>query len=128
MSSRRVLLASCGDECAQALARLLAQRGFETLPCFTIPELKSALASQRIDLVFCATQLHDGSFRDALQALTSSQAGPPVVVFSRVGEPDEYLEAMRLGAFDFIAPPYRAREVDWIVSNAIGRVFSAASA
>ena len=125
MSSRRVLLASSGDESAQTLARLLSQRGFETLPCFTIPELKSALASQRIDLVFCATQLHDGSFREALQALAPSLAGPPVVIFSRGG--DEYLEAMRLGAFDFIAPPYGSGEVDRIVSNAIGTVFSVAA-
>jgi DNA-binding NtrC family response regulator len=125
MSSRRVLLASSGDEFAQTLARLLSQRGLETLPCFTIPELKSALASQRFDVVFCATHLQDGSFREALKALAPSHAGPPVVVFSRVGE--EYMEAMRLGAFDFIAPPYRSGEVDRIVSNAIGTVFTAAA-
>ncbi len=84
------------------------------------------LADQRIDLIFCATQLNDGSFREVLRAMEFDQSRLPVVVFSRVGEPEEYLEAMRLGAFDFIAPPYRCSDLDWIVSNAVGRVFSAA--
>ena len=126
MSRRRVLLASCRDECAQALASLLAQCGLEILPCSTVHELQAVLADQRIDLIFCATQLNDGSFREVLRALEFAESHLPVVVFSRVGEPEEYLEAMRLGAFDFLAPPYRYRELDWIVNNAVGRVFSAA--
>ncbi len=127
MSARcRVLLASCGDECAQALARLLTQCGLETLSCSTLRELQALLPDQTVDLIFCATQLNDGSFREVLRAVEVASSPLPVVVFSRVGEPEEYLEAMRLGAFDFIAPPYRCRELDWIVSNAVGRMFSAA--
>lgn len=124
---RRVLLASSGDECSKALARLLAQCGLETLSCSTLRELQAVLAEQRIDLIFCGTQLNDSSFREVLRAVKFAQSPLPVVIFSRVGEPEEYLEAMRLGAFDFIAPPYRCSELDWIISNAVGRVFSAAS-
>ena len=94
--------------------------------CSTLRELQSRLANQQIDLIFCATKLNDGSFREVLRALKLAQPPVPVVVFSRVGDPEEYLEAMRLGAFDFLAPPYGPREVDWIVSHAMGRALCSA--
>jgi FixJ family two-component response regulator len=34
---------------------------------------------------------------------------------------DEYIEAMNLGAFDFIAPPYRGTEIISVVDSASKR-------
>jgi FixJ family two-component response regulator len=36
-----------------------------------------------------------------------------------------YIEAMSLGAYDYIASPYRQSEVEWIVGNAVRRISSA---
>jgi DNA-binding NtrC family response regulator len=72
-------------------------------------------------LVFCESYLADGTFRDVLRIAEHTQSNVPVVVTSRVGDTGEYLEAMELGAFDFLARPYRRAEVNWILSRALGR-------
>jgi len=41
------------------------------------------------------------------------------VVFSRLGEWDHYLEAIRLGAFDCLRYPFRTGELRWVVNRAL---------
>ena len=77
-------------------------------------------------MVFCEGRLRDGSFRDLLRAAEVAEARLPVVVASRLAETDEYLEAMRLGAFDFVARPYLQSEVESIVHRALERSLVAA--
>jgi DNA-binding NtrC family response regulator len=72
-----------------------------------------------IPLVVCAADLADGSFREMLRAREVAEPKIPVVVASRRDDAAEYMEAMQLGAFDFIARPYRPSELQWIVFNAL---------
>ena len=69
--------------------------------------------------MFCEVGLPDGDFRDLLGKVTGLAIKVPVVVASRLDDWDAYLEAMQLGAFDYIARPYRQAEVEWIVSRAL---------
>ena len=52
------------------------------------------------------------SHRDLLPAARHRQQGTRVVVITRTGEWEQYLEAMRLGAFDFIRGPMHPTDVE----------------
>jgi FixJ family two-component response regulator len=52
------------------------------------------------------------------QGQQTRDSGSPVV---DVRDVHEYIEAMNLGAFDFVAPPYRSSEIVSIVDGAYRR-------
>jgi len=127
MISRLKVLVICSDPAnRQTLKRVLEECHLATEMCSTVSDARARLARKRVPLVFCEAELADGSYRDVLGAPECAKANVPVVVTSRAGETHQYLEAMRLGAFDYMASPYRRSEVEWIVSHVAGTVGAAA--
>ncbi len=115
----RVLVASPYPETRQLVSSILGQCKLDPVLSSTVSEAKTVLALQLISLVFCEDHLPDGSFRDILSREGLSPTGAPVVVISRSGDWDKYLEAMRSRVFDYVAYPFQQGEVEWIVSKAL---------
>lgn len=114
-----ILLVSGDPETRRMLSEALRLSGAKLTSASSVAEARQLLARERPALVFCERRLADGSFRDVLRTQEVTQTGLPVVVASRLAETEEYLEAMRMGAFDFIAQPYHRGEVEQIVQNAL---------
>lgn len=119
VGSLKVLVACSDRESQQLLFALLSSCGLEPVFSSTLQEARAILSRQVIPLVVCAADLADGSFREMLRTREVAELKIPVVVASRRDDAAEYMEAMQLGAFDFIARPYRQSELQWIVSNAL---------
>ena len=117
MSGLGVLVANSDTGKRTALVDILAQCGLESMTVTSVDEVRAALAQQAVHLVFCEHALPEGGFREVLRLAQVTGSGVPLVVSSLLGELEEYLEAMQLGAFDFIAPPYRPCEVKSIVNS-----------
>jgi two-component system response regulator PilR (NtrC family) len=115
--SAKVLVASSDLENGHSLRKLLVECGIDSAVVSSLEEARVVLAKETISLMICDAQLAGGGFRELLQSAESTKI--PVVVASRLPDTREYLEAMRLGAFDFIASPYRRAEMQQIVSNAL---------
>jgi DNA-binding NtrC family response regulator len=81
-------------------------------------EAVETLRKEPVGLVFCDKSLPDGTYRDLLTAARGLTTRVRVVVTSHQADWDEYLEAMRLGAFDVIAVPCRPTDVEWMVIQA----------
>jgi len=129
MQNRLKVLVACSDlESGRQLRECLSQCGLDPIPSSTVKEARAILSRQSIPLVICATDLADGTFRDLLRAAEIAAPQVPVVVASHGESTAEYLEAMEMGAFDFIACPCRRAELEWIVSNALRRAVVAAHA
>ena len=118
MPSRlRVLVVSSDSENGRKLGTILSECGLDPVPASTLEEAQALLAKRDALLVFCDAELANGTFHEVLRLAEAVRI--PVVVASRVHETLQYLEAMRLGAFDFIALPYRRSEVEHIVASAL---------
>src|SRR5256714_6563147 len=114
----QILVASPEIESRRALTTILRNEGHETLTASRLGEVKEALDSQNIGIIFCDRRIADGNYRDVL-ALTRTQQKPvKVVVTSRLADWDEYLEALHHGAFDLIASPCRPTDVLWALIQA----------
>lgn len=124
-SPLRVLVASADPDIGRKLGNVLSECGLDPVLTATLQEAQSLLGKPDISLVFCDAELVDGTFRELLH-LTEA-ANIPLVVASRVHETRQYLEVMRLGAFDFVASPYRRSEVEHIVATALHRPVAAAA-
>jgi two-component system, response regulator FlrC len=119
LSCLGVLVANSDAGKRSALVDVLAQFDLEPMTVTSLEEVRVILAQQVVHLVFCEDALPGGGFREVLRLAQATRSGVPLVVSSRLCELEEYLEAMQLGALDFIAPPYRPSEVESIVNSVL---------
>src|SRR5262249_10220268 len=78
----------------------------------TVREAHEVLATRPIRLVFCEENLADGSYRNLLDSIHSAQPSTQLVLMLSTGEWDEYLEALKLGAWDVVRCPLQATDVE----------------
>lgn len=78
---------------------------------------KEALSLQSFGIVFCDEFLSDGSYRELLTTHVTPN-GLKLVLMLRWANWPEYLEAMRLGAFDGLRSPLQPAEVENVLLRA----------
>lgn len=87
----------------------------------SLPAALAALSTDDYSVVICESNLGDGSWKDALDAIRRL-ASPPLLIVTSV-HADEYLwaEALNLGAYDVLAKPFSPAEVTRVVDLACQR-------
>jgi len=101
------------------LVAVLRRCGVDTTVCSGLAEaFHYVVQPAAFHLIFCEEKLVDGDYRDVLHLARQSGSGIPLVVCSLVGEFPEYLQAMELGAFDLVSPPYRLLQVQHLIESA----------
>jgi DNA-binding NtrC family response regulator len=73
-------------------------------------------------LVFTDTQLPDGTWADILAVAEKAKRPVNVIVVARLVNTRFYVEAIETGAFDFIAPPFNATDLAYVVRSAVDNV------
>lgn len=113
-----VLVVSSSVEARRHLTAILRRENIDPICAGTVHESQQFLAKDPVGLIFCDGQLPDGTYRDLISASRGMKSRARVVVTSSDGDWDEYLEAIRSGAFDVIAFPCRPTDVEWMVIQA----------
>jgi DNA-binding NarL/FixJ family response regulator len=120
MADKIRLLLACSDPVSRAhLAESLKDTEFETILAFNCAESSNLLAKVPVSMVFCEDQLPGGGFPKLLNLVKHGGTNTPIVVLSRTGEWEEYLNALRLGAFDMVIPPYDRVAIHTVAYNAL---------
>ena len=73
-------------------------------------------------LVFTDTELPDGTWADILAEAERAAQPVNVIVVARVVDTRFYVEAIETGAFDFLAPPFVAGDLAYVVRSALDNV------
>jgi DNA-binding NtrC family response regulator len=118
----RVVVACTNRKNLEVLIGLLRQSGLEPIPASSVNETKLLLAQEETAFVICQASFSDGDFRDLLRVAVRNGSNVPVIVCTDFYDPPLYLEAMELGAFDYLACPYYRDGVEWVVGNALKEV------
>jgi two-component system, NtrC family, nitrogen regulation response regulator NtrX len=84
---------------------MLRARGHQTLSAASVGEGLRLFAERRPAAVLLDLKLPDGTGIDVLRELQRQSPGTPVVVISGFGSVGEAVEAMRMGATDYIEKP-----------------------
>ena len=119
MTDCPVLIASSDLQNRVALRDIFVQLGLDPLCSASMQETRETLATMPVSIIFCERSLSDGSFREMLNIAKRTNPKVCVVVTSRMESRDEYLEAIRLGAFEVIPFPCHPTDVDWVVIRAM---------
>src|SRR5271168_3274632 len=97
-----VLVVSANLESRRSLTKILEAVSVHVVPCSTLNQAEQVLSLQRPHLIFCDERLPDGDYSDLLELKDPGRIPPPIVVLTRTGEWELYMEATRRGAFDVI--------------------------
>ncbi len=104
-STELILVIDDDDGVRKTTVGLLQARGHPTLAAPTVREALRLFAERRPAAVLLDLKLPDGAGIDVLRELQRQAPGTPVIVVSGYGSVGEAVEAMRVGATDFIEKP-----------------------
>jgi DNA-binding NtrC family response regulator len=118
----RILVVDDEASMRRVLAVLLREGGHEVVEAGGAREAIAVLESSPLDLVLTDQKLLDGSGLDVLAACVEADPALPVVLLTAYATVELAVDAMRSGAFDFIAKPFRPDVVRAVVRRAVEHV------
>ncbi len=102
------------------MRRALEQEGYEVSVADTAAAGCRRLAERRFDLVLTDLKLGDGTGIDVLAECRQTQPQVPVIVLTAFGTVQTAVEAMKLGAADFLEKPLEIDELFELVRSFLG--------
>jgi len=117
----RILVVDDEHAICQAFEKLLRLEGHTPLIAASGPEALELARRQRPDAVFLDIQMPGMSGLEALQQLQAKYADLPVVVMTAYGTMETAIEAMRLGAFDYLGKPVELPQIRTLLQRMLHR-------
>lgn len=115
----RILLVDEDHRDRDHYRRVLHDSGFEVRTCSDFVEGASLLRTEKFDCVFVDQGGPDFKGRVVLEHSVAKDRFRPVVIMSHYHDVGCYLEAMQLGAVDYLEKPVSALEIVRVVTTHI---------
>ena len=109
--AHRILLVEDEAGLREVLALTLEGAGFEVAPVGSRLEAERALAAGPIDAVLSDLKLKDGTGIQLLQWMKDRGLEAPLVIMTAYATTETTVEALNLGAVDFITKPFRNEDL-----------------
>ncbi len=118
--ANRIQVAVVDDdpEIRALLHRVLGKSGFTTAEATSGAEAMALLGRQAFDVALVDIKLPDASGLDILRWARESEVDSEFVVLTGNADVETAVEAMRLGAYDFVTKPWRNAELVEIIGKA----------
>jgi two-component system repressor protein LuxO len=118
-SVKHVLLVEDSPSLVRAYEHYLADEPYDLTIAETGQQAVDALASREFDAVLLDLRLPDMDGMDILERLHDQKNAPRAVVITAHGSINIAVEAMRLGAFDFLVKPFNNEKLITALSGAL---------
>jgi two-component system response regulator PilR (NtrC family) len=99
----------------------LAREGYDVECAATLTEASQALAAGGFQAIITDMRLPDGSGLDLLRQLDRQGGAERAIVITAYGSPENAVEALKAGAFDYLTKPVDLRQFRAVVASAVGR-------
>jgi two-component system, NtrC family, response regulator PilR len=119
--SLRILLVDDEASLLEFLAILFQGEGYDVQTAHSVDEARTALAGRSFDAVLCDILMPDGNGLDLLREIRAGEQGPPVIMMTAYTSTKSAIEAMKLGAADYVSKPFDVDELKIVVQKALER-------
>ncbi len=119
--STRVLVADDEPITRQLCLEVLEGLGYATQVAETCSRALSVLEEGRVDIVVSDVQMPDGNGIDLLRTIKENHPGVDVLVMTGYGTISEAVEAVKLGAYDYITKPFKVDDFRRLVERLVER-------
>jgi two-component system response regulator PilR (NtrC family) len=115
-----VLIVDDEESLLEFLSLLFQQEGFRVTTASSVTAARELLNNgDGFDLAMCDLYMPDGSGLDLLREIKELQPQASVIMMTAYSSTKSAIEAMRLGAYDYISKPFDVEEVKVLVQKAL---------
>ncbi len=111
LSVRRVLIVDDEENLRHMLLVMLKKGGYEPTAVPDGTQALKVLQKDSFGIVLCDIRMPKMDGMAFLTALRETELAPYVIMMSAYGSTETAIEAMKLGAYDFISKPFKADEI-----------------
>jgi len=114
----RVLIVDDDESLRESLALVLGAEGWEVSVAADAAQALARFDEANPDLVLCDLRMPGRDGLSLLPELSRRRPDAPVILMSAYGTEELALEAMRRGAYDYLAKPFQPAEVELAIRKA----------
>lgn len=119
MSKPLALVIDDEPDIRELLSLTLGRMDIDTAVAADVKSAKAALTDTRFDICLTDMRLPDGDGLELVEWMQKNSSGVPVAVITAHGNVETAVQALKLGAFDFISKPLDLKNLRNIVRNAL---------
>jgi DNA-binding NtrC family response regulator len=113
-----ILVVDDDESIVQAFRAFLASEGHDCRVASNVDDAVREVSSGRPDLVITDVRMPGADGLEGLQRMRETAPGLPVIVMTAYGTSQTSIEAMRLGAFDYLSKPLDLDELRTLIRKA----------
>ena len=119
MSKPLALIIDDEPDICELLSLTLGRMDIDTAVAGDVKSAKAQLSGKRFDICLTDMRLPDGDGLELVEWMQKNASGVPVAVITAHGNVETAVQALKLGAFDFISKPLDLKNLRNIVENAL---------
>ena len=115
----RIMIVDDEPAMVEVIATICREQGHEPIPCNSGQKAMDLIASVAPQVVICDMKLGQISGFDVLKACKEAMPQAPFIMVTAYKTVESALEAMKLGAFDYIVKPFKIDELQLTIQRAL---------
>jgi len=121
MASERILIVDDEEGMRRLLGRVLTREGYDTTTVASGADALRHVAMERYDLVLTDIKMPEMDGLQLLAELKDYEPSLPIIVMTAYGTVENAVQALRSGAYDYIAKPFETDEIKLAVAKVLER-------
>jgi DNA-binding NtrC family response regulator len=117
--AERILIVDDEALIRKSLSQVLTRRGYDVEVAASAAEARTVFAPNGFSLVLLDLRLPDGTGIELLQEFREAQGDLLAIMMTAFSNVETAVEAMRLGAYDYVNKPFKSRDIEVIVRLAL---------
>ena len=114
-----ILVVDDEENTREGLSKILAKEGYSVEMAANGREAMALLKRQEFDLVITDMRMPLMDGLEVLREIKKMDEGIGVIMITAFGEVESYLEAMNMGAFEYINKPVRVNELKRVITKVL---------
>jgi two-component system response regulator PilR (NtrC family) len=115
----RILIVDDEQSLVDFLVVLCTGEGYDVASANSVREARERLAERTPDLVLCDMLMPDGNGLDLLREIKAHDGAPAVILMTAYTSTKSAIEAMKLGAYDYVPKPFDVDELKVVIHRAL---------
>ena len=115
----KILIVDDDEGLIHFLRRFFAKEGYDVRDCGNGQAALDLIAGEPFDLILLDYKMPGLNGLDTLREVRRSQVKTPVIIMTAYGTTDTAIEAMKLGAYDYLPKPFDRQELQRIAADAL---------
>ena len=117
--SHRLLIIDDEASLVEFLALLFQSEGYDVTTAGSVEEARKSFERSSYDLVLCDILMPDGNGLDILKEIKAVDNNAAVIMMTAYTSTKSAIEAMKLGAYDYISKPFDVEELKIVAKKAL---------